>query len=549
MGEEKVNQSDIRDWLIAKIADILKCPLGDIGVEDNFTALGLDSLSMITLTGDLAAWLGRDLPATLLLKHPSIEEVAELLTRTPVGELEPKLPHPSRDHPLPATLSQERLLKHAKLPPERDANLVNPRFSIRGKLDVEALSRALTEMVHRHEMLRTTFGVHDGEFFQKVHPVGAAPVEQVDWSSDAVIQSEEDLLKRGRERIMRPMDVGSLPLFRVLIIKVAEEEHRLMFAFHHLLCDADALRVFYEELGRLYSAVLKGFPPALEPLEYQIADFAVWERDWLRRDGTPYLDRLAWWREYWRTPPQPPRFPFALTEPPPSLPPRASTRNVPIDLAIGQQAADLARQMNVTLYNVYFAAFVACLCAQAAVQEVAIGTYVSDRKRVAAGRLMGMFVSMVPVRAEVPPGITFRELVLRLREEMDRVSLHRELPFEDLVEHLHKMGEEAPQVQVVFQHVQLPGDTLHLEGTESQRWLEHGQRLETSGLSFSMVGAQQALELWTSFDGLLYDPDAVAAFMEGYVDHLRALLSAPEQKLTQESPGEQAGWAGMFGPG
>ena len=544
-----MNQSGIRDWLIARVADNLKCPPEEIGVEDHFAALGLDSLSMLTLTGDLAAWLNRDLPATLLLRHPSIEEVVEVLARTPVGELEPNLPHASRDHPLPATLSQERLLKHAKLPPARDANLVNPRFSIQGKLNVQALSGAITEMVHRHEMLRTTFGVFEGGFFQEVHPTGVTLVEQMDLSSEPVTPSEEELLKQGREMIMQPMDVGSLPLFRVLIIKVAEENHRLMFGFHHLLCDADALRVFFEELGRLYAAILKGFPPALEPLEYQIADFAVWESDWLRRDGAPYLDRLAWWREYWRTPPQPPHFPFALTQPPPSLPPRACTGNVPIDLEIGQQVADLARQMNVTLYQLFFAAFVACLCDQTGVQEVAIGTYVSDRRRVAAGRLLGMFVSMVPVRVKAPWGITFRESVLQLREELDRVSLYRELPFEDLVEHLHKLEEEPPQVQVVFQHVHLPGDALQLEGAASQRWLELGQRLETTGLSFSMVNARQSLALWASFDGLLYDQDAVGAFMENYVSHLRALVKAPDQKLMQESARGQHEWAGMFGPG
>jgi acyl carrier protein len=549
MGGTEVNQSGIRDWLIARAADTLKCPPEEIGVEDDFAALGLDSLAMLTLTGDLAAWLNRDLPATLLLRHPSIEEVVEVLARAQSGELEPQLPRPSRDRQLPVALAQERLLKHAKLPPDRDTNLVNPRFVIRGKLDGEVLRRSLTEMVHRHEILRTTFGVEGGEFFQKVHPAGVALVEQVDWSSQEGVPSEEQLLNRGCEMIVHPMDIGSLPLFRALIIKVAEEDHRLMFSFHHLLCDADALRVFYEELGRIYAAILRGFPPALEPLDSQIADFAVWERDWLRRDGAPYQERLAWWREYWRAPPQPPRFPFALMEPASILPSSSCTANLPIDAEFGQRATDLARQMNVTLYNVCFAAFAAYLCARTGVQEVAIGTYVSDRKRVAAGRLMGMFVSMVPVRVKVPPCITFRALVLQLRDELDRVSLYRELPFEDLVEHLHKSGEEVPQVQVVFQHVLLPGDALHLEGAESQRWLEHGQRLATSGMSFSMITTGQTMALWTSFDGLLYDPEAVAGFMEGYADHLHAFVHAPDEELRRESSGGQQEWASMFGPG
>lgn len=550
MATKEVTQSDIRDWLLAKVADTLKCPPEDIGLEESFTSLGLDSLSMLMLTGDLAAWLGRDLHATVLLKHPSIEEVAELLGRSEQDELELQMPNSSREHPFPTTLAQERLLKHANLPPERDANIVNPRFVLKGNLDVEALRRALAEMVSRHEMLRTTFGLHEGTFVQIVHPTGPVMVEEVDWTAERPTQTEEQMLIRARERVMKPMNIGALPLFGTTVIKIAEQDYRLMLVFHHLLCDADALRVFFGELGRLYSAFYKGYPPALEPLEWQIADFAVWEREWLRPEGVPYQERLAWWREYWKMPPKELHFPFAWRQPPAVVPSRATTRHELVPVETKERADVLARQSQTTLYTVFFAAFATYLCDRLSEQEAIIGTYVSDRKRMAAGQLMGMFVSMVPVRVKVSADSTFREYVLQLRGEQDQVSLRRELSFEKLVEHLQAAGQEVPQVQVVYQHMHLPGEALSLEGVESRGWLEHGQRLETSGLSLSTVSSPNELEVWMSFDGLLYDPDEVEAFLQGFVTHLQALMNEPDQRLADLKRDEgQPEWESMFGPG
>ncbi|WP_170156764.1 condensation domain-containing protein [Roseimicrobium gellanilyticum] len=549
MATKEVTQSDIRDWLIEKVAETLKCSPEDIGLEEPFTSLGLDSLSMLMLTGDLAAWLGRDLQATLLLKHPTIEEVAELMARSEPGDLELQMPSPSRERPLPATLAQERLLRHANLPPGLDANLVNPRFVIRGALDLNALRGALAEMVRRHEMLRTTFGVHAGSYVQIVHPTGSVVVEEVDWTTDVALQSEDQMLTRARQMVMKPMDVGVLPLFHTSIIKVAEQDYRVMLVFHHLLCDADALRVFFAELTRLYSALCKGYPPALEPLEWQLADFAVWERDWLRRDAAPYQERLAWWREYWHAPPPIPRFPFVLKEPLSAVASSASTRHAFVALDIARQSELLARQSKCTLYTLFFAAFSSYLLGHIPEREVAIGTYVSDRKRMAAGGLLGMFVSMVPVRVKSPPDSTFREFVQRVRLELDQVSLRRELPFEEVTEHLRGAGKEVPEVLVLFQHMHLPGDALSLEGTQTTRWLEHGQRLETSGLSFSTVSARDELAVWVSFDGSLYDAAEVEGFLNGFVAYLGALMSEPDQKLTREKPVEVSGWDSLFGPG
>jgi acyl carrier protein len=549
MGTKEVTQSEIRDWLTQKIADTVKCPPEDIGLEESFTRLGLDSLSMLMLTGDLAAWLGRDLQATVLLKHPSIEEVSELLARSDLGDLELQMPGSSREHPLPATLAQERLLKHAILSPGRDANLVNPRFVIKGDLNVEALRGALVELVQRHEILRSTFGLHADDYVQMVHPTGPVVVDEVDWTSQPAVETEEEMLGRSRLMLMKPMDIGALPLFHTSVLRIAEKDHRLMFVFHHLLCDADALRVFFVELSRLYAALCRGYPPALEPLEWQVADFAVWERDWLRPSGAPYQERLAWWREYWQAPPEAPQFPFVLKEPPSTTPPLASTLHAPVPLEIADQAEILARQSRCTLYTVFLAAFSSYLFRHVPEREMVIGTYVSDRKRMAAGRLLGMFVSMVPLRVKLPSDITFREFLLQVRQEQDRVSLHRELPFEEIVEHLTSAGEVPPCVSVVFQHMHLPGDALSLEGTETARWLEQGQRLETSGLSFSTVSARGELAAWASFDGRLYDARGVEAFLKGFIDYLHVLMSEPDQKLMQEMADETPGWESLFGPG
>jgi acyl carrier protein len=550
MGTKEVTQSEIRDWLIEKIADTVKCPPADIGVEESFTSLGLDSLSMLTLTGDLAAWLGRDLPATLLLRHAAIGDLVDHLTEMSPDEMAPP---PSREPgiPIPVTFAQERLLKHAVLPPGRDTNLLSPRFILRGSFDVAAMKRALDEMVRRHEILRTTFHQQNGDFVQVVHPPEPVVMEVVDWSADKETQSDEELAVRARAHLMQPVDLSSPPLFRAMVVRLAEDDHRLLFLFHHLLTDADAMRVFYGDVSRMYAAYHKNFQPALDPLDWQYADFALWERNWLRKDGSPYQDRLKWWREYWRTLPQRPEFTLAWKTPPEEPPsPHACILWAAIDEDTRSRTEVLARQCQATIYTVLFSAFGRHLLRYIDRSEVVVGTYVSDRKRVAAGQLMGMFVSMVPVRVSIPPGMTFREQVRQAQEHLDLVSLHRELPFEHLVEHLAAEGSAAPEVQVMFQQIETISDKLPLDDLQTSTWKTRVPRNKNAAFSFFFVKAPAESSACVSFDETQYDPSAIEAFLTSFVQELQKLVSAPDEvREFQPAVSGKEDWQDLFGPG
>lgn len=550
MGTKEVTQSEIRDWLIEKIADTVKCPPDEIGVEETFTSLGLDSLSMLSLTGDLAAWLGRDLPATLLLRHTSVGELTEHLTEMSLDELAPP-PLRESGAPIPVTFAQERLLKHAILPPGRDTNVLSPRFVLHGPLDLAAMQRALDEMIRRHEILRTTFHQQDGGFVQAVHPPEPAVMEFVDWSVDKETLSDVELAVRARSHLIRPLDLSALPLFRALVVRLGEEDHRLLFLFHHLLTDAGAMRVFYGDLERLYSAYLKGFQPALEPLDWQFADFALWERTWLHKESSAYQDRLKWWSEYWRIPPQRPVFSFAWKNPPQEPPsPFACILSAHIDEDTRSRTEALARQCQATMYTVFFSAFASHLLKHMDQSEVVLGTYVSDRKRVAAGQLIGMFVSMVPIRAGARRGMTFREQVKECQKHLDRVWLHRELPFEHLVEHLASNGRTTPEVQVVFQQIESLNERLSLDELETSTWSTKVPRKKNTLLTFLIVKKPGESSARVAFDGSLYNPAAMETFLTSFVEELKTLVSEPDEIPENLSPGPTgADWQQLFGPG
>jgi amino acid adenylation domain-containing protein len=363
---------------------------------------------------------------------------------------------------LPCSFAQQRLWLVDQMDGGSPAYALTGTVRLRGPLRVDALGRALDEEVRRHEALRTTFGMVDGEPVQVIRPAAPVPLPVVELPAPA---GEAGLHRRLREEAERPFDLRQGPLFRAMLLRLGEEEHVLMLMMHHVVTDGWSMGVLFRELSQLYGAFCNGEPSPLPELSIQYADFAGWQREALR--GGALDAQLAFWRG-------------ALNGAPallvlPADRPRPATQSYrgaheEVSVAPGTTAAlhALARREGATLYMVLLAAWQLLLARYAGTDDLVVGTPIAGRTRPELEGLIGFFVNTLALRADLSGDPTFRGLLARVREATLGAYAHQDVPFERLVDELQpeRSLSHNPIFQAFFAFANTPDEALAFPGIE-----------------------------------------------------------------------------------
>ena len=331
--------------------------------------------------------------------------------------------------PLPLSVSQTRLWYLSQL--ARDSPAYNELITIRktGPLDVEALRRALTEVVARHEAWRTSFRTVDGVPHQFVREPAEVDLPRTDLSD----LGPKDAVHRATEiaaaDTLRPYDLADGPLIRPRLIRITEDDHRLYLGLHHLVFDGTTLhRVVFPELTALYRSYAMGMPSSLPDPQAQYADYTMWELDWVR--GPETASRIANWRRRLAgsTPSQLP-----LDHP---RPPRQTFAGGTIPLTIEHTTVDglrrAARTAGGTLFHALAAAYAWWLHLYADSTEVVFGSPHDLRHRNDLLAVAGHCVTPVVLRCDVSGEEPFTALVGRIRRVVTE-ALSDVVPFDTLV--------------------------------------------------------------------------------------------------------------------
>ncbi|MDX6669596.1 MAG: hypothetical protein QOK04_2976, partial [Solirubrobacteraceae bacterium] len=269
-----------------------------VGPDDDFFALGGDSLTAAVIAAGVHAAFGVELDLRAVVENPTVVRMArtvEGLQSRGRDDDRPPLARVSRLDPLPMSFAQERTWRTSQTPEQSAGYTDALSFGIRGPLDTTLLQRSVDHIALRHEMLRTTFTERDGQPVQVVHPPEPVDLPLIDLSAapDAAAQASELLARVARV----PFDLGKGPLLRLRLVRTAPDEHQLLWVDHHIISDAWSWRLFFDELRVLYEAFERGEPaPLTGELPLQYADFAAWERSWLRPSTSHYKAEVAWWR-------------------------------------------------------------------------------------------------------------------------------------------------------------------------------------------------------------------------------------------------------------
>ena len=375
---------------------------------------------------------------------------------------------------LPLSFAQQRLWFIDQLEPGTAAYNIPGAVRLSGVLDVAALERSFTEIVRRHEALRTRFETIEGAAVQVIDEAAAVVLRCVDLRSTVAAEREGAARREAEAEAQRPFDLQAGPLLRVLLLQLEEEEQVLVVTMHHIVSDGWSMGIFIRELASLYGAYRSGAETPLAELPLQYADFAVWQRGWLQ--GAVLEQQLEYWREQLGG-----RLPVLEL---PADRPRPAVRsyggaNYSFRLS-GELSAglrELSQREGVTLFMTLLAGFQSLLSRYTGQEEIVVGTPIANRTRGEVEGLIGFFVNTLVLRTDLSGGVSFRQLLGRVRETALGAYTHQDVPFEQLVEELRPERDlsHTPLFQVMFvlqntppqQGLEMPGLSLAMQAVES----------------------------------------------------------------------------------
>ena len=421
-----------------------------VGPHDDFFDLGGHSLSVMRLLSRIRQTFGVELGAQTVFAFPTLAAQARVVAAARRGAESalPPLAKVPRQGPPALSFAQQRLWFLDRLAPESPLYNVPSTYRLAGPLAPAALAAGLSEIVRRHEALRTRFVEVDGEPRQEIGAPWQVPLPQVDLRGLGRERRSGELARLRTEEAGRPFRLDRGPLLRAGLVRLDEEEHALLLTVHHIVYDGWSEGVLTAELTALYAAALAGRPSPLGELAVQYADFAAWQRAW----PPEVLGRqLAWWRDELAGAPA--ALPLPVDRPRPAAPSfRGASAMLRLPAAAAAALRQAARREGTTLYMLLLAGFAALLARVTGEEDLLVGTPVADRPRPEVEGLIGFFVNTVVIRARAAGDPSFRGLLAAVRDTALGAFAHQDLPFEMLVEELRPERERSrnPLVQVLF---------------------------------------------------------------------------------------------------
>jgi amino acid adenylation domain-containing protein len=502
-----------------------------IGVRDNFFELGGHSLLLIQLNSRLRNLFQIELGLNALFEATTVEAMARLLASkgngaTPVPGI-PRRPNPDER---PLSFAQQRLWFFDQLNPDSDTYNNLWGVQLRGTLDLAALERSISEVVRRHEVLRTSFKTVSGEPVQVVAPAGPVSVPVVDLRALAEREREADVRRRALALVHHPMDLSHGPLWRIELLWLAENEYVLLLAMHHITSDGWSMDVLSQEIAALYTAYVNGQPSPLPELPIQYADFAAWQRQ--RVQGELLQNQLAYWtRQLARLP--------IVTLPADFPRPEVQTfrgANQPLAFAppLAEGLRALGQAAGASLFMVLLSAFQSLIFFHTQQEDMVVGSDVANRDQAEVEGLIGFFVNQLTLRTNMAGDPTFRELLGRVRDAALAAYANQDVPFEQVIQalKLERSLKYAPlfQLKLFLQHA-LPTETT-LPGLALQP-LPLDPEIARLDMVLGLWESPEGITGWLNYNTDLFRAATVARMADQLGTIIEQVVANPDIRLNE----------------
>ncbi len=519
--------------------EILK--LDKIGVYDNFFELGGHSLLATRMVARLRKNFSIDLPLRRIFEMPTVAGLArtvETALRTD-QEIERTAILPvSREKPVLPSIAQEPVLSLDEWAPGISVFNIPAAYRLKGTLDVVALEWSITCVVERHEALRTTFPMVNGQYVQFISPSVSTKLEVIDLGNLPEEDREDETRKLAREEAEQPFNLANGPLFRIRLLRLGDEDHLLLIIMHHIISDGWSMAVFFRDLAAFYEAFSNGCAPSLPELPIQYADFAHWQRQALREKLME--TQLVYWKKQLEGPLAPVEFPTGRTRVN-ELNFLTARKSVSITGDLFRSLKKVSQREESTLFITLLTSLKILLYCYTGQEDVRVGTLVANRNRRETENLIGHFANTLIIRTRLSGASSLRQVARQVRDKALDSYAHQDLPFEALVRELEeeKNFNRASLCQVLFIYQTAPLHPVKLPGLTVDFFDE---TKNTGELNLTITTFDLILLLKERPDGLIgsllykadiFDEAAINRLLGHFHDIMRCISSEPDQLVSE----------------
>ncbi len=518
------------EMLLAEIwAEALELP--DIGRDDDFFNLGGDSLIGAIVSAQVYAALGIELSLGTVADHATVSTLAAFIdeARRRGAAKTPPIVRVPRAASMPMSLLQETIWNQWRGRQDR-AGLTHVRsYRVSGPLNIEILKECLRYLVDRHEILRTTFGLVQGCPAQIIHQSAPPNLSFVDLIDVEDPEAQADLIFR--QESSREIDLETLPIRRNVLTRIANDNHRLLRVSHPMIMDGLGSQILDGELAILYEAILHGKKPPLPkdpPVQY--ADYAAWQRQFMRPGGPYFKEVMSWWESHFSTAPPATRQPFRGMIPGGPLDPSEGVLQWKLEEQTAKRLDEIARNAGATHFTIRLAAFAALIADITTDSPVVIGTGFANRNRLETQNLVGPLRNPVHLLFFYDPKKTFVEWLEYVRDQVFEATTRAELPYDNIREQLRASGVEVPEMLFYFTMSRDNSDQHFANLVMSAEFWSVGTM--PSGCTV-FVDEQKPENCRVNFDANAYDRNEMRSMFDRYLRLLEAVAEEPELPLAK----------------
>lgn len=532
-----VADADAGDEVVTTVAEVWAQVLDrpHIASHDNFFELGGDSLRGTQILGRLQTIYAVDLPLESLFDTPTVAGLAALIKarcRSMPSHSQQLLRPATRQDIMPLSFSQERFWFLDQLSPGSPFNNIPIALRIEGTLECEALHRALSEIVRRHEILRARFVVHEGQPSQSIAPVLDLPLPIEDLTDlSGLVQTERvRLLMLNESRLSFDLTIG--PLIRARLLRLSQTDHVLLLTIHHIVADGWSMRLVARELTKLYEAFTQGLDSPLPVLSMQYLDTVVHQRHGV--DSHEWKRQETYWRLQLESVPPVLMLPFDCSRP--AVQGQRGERYAwTVDVEIGARLHAIGHRQRASWFMTVLAAFAVLLARQSGQPEFCVGTPVANRSQPESESMIGCFVNTVALRIDLSENPSFLELLTHVRKTVLEAQANQDFPFERLVESLHvpRSLSHTPLYQVMLTVEEEQPDLCRLEGLDVRR-IKTCTHTSTFDLTLELVATKdEAWEAVFEYSTDLFTGDTIARMARHFQELLKQIVLNPEACVSE----------------
>ncbi|MEO8972333.1 MAG: amino acid adenylation domain-containing protein [Ktedonobacteraceae bacterium] len=526
-----------RDPIEETLAGIWSSVLGieQIGVYYDFFLLGGHSLLAARTIARIRDVFNIELSFQELIESSTIAQLAKLIKQGRQS-VQPLLPPPlqpgSRDRPIPLAFAQQRQWLQHQLDSTNTLYTLFGGLRLRGLVQPTVVEQALQEIIHRHETLRTTFNVVDGQPVQRIASSALSALTVVEAQAWPAIEQEAEVQRLVDAEKRRVIDLAHGPLLHVTLVRLTNDNSLLLFTSHHIIFDGWSVEIFLREFATLYVAFAQGEPSPLPALRIQYADYSLWQQNWLQ--GPVLETLLAYWKE------QLAHLPVLTlpTERPRPTRPTFRAATIPLQLcpALTTEVKEFCRREGVTIFMALLAVFQCILSRYSGQYDIVVGSPVANRGWTEVEELIGSFMNTQVLRTNLSGNPTFRELLGRVRSVAFQAHTYQALPFEILLEQVHveRNAGRNPLFQALFAYQNTPGEQVHLPGIEVS-FLENASETTMFDIDLSLWESEGKVQGGLKYSTDLFDAPIIEHMHNDFIALLGAVVHDPTQHIANIS--------------